>query len=241
MSLGAVDTEHPVAAEYVQRLFLAFAALALVALLLGLAERLVGSSISLGGFSDSAVMHEIAIGEDVLNVPENMIRLPEQRRSGDAARLDLYVSWPSLSGFNLAEKAAFIGTAKNGGLIFLSFEERVMSRDMSGRFDPIYKFLIEGTGASGPAGLTRYVLPAKAGYLNEALYVGDLENQMKFVARCSEGERENLIAACERDVQVGRNLSATMRFPASLLSQWRVLNSAFDPLVSRLVRKTAKN
>jgi hypothetical protein len=111
-----------------------------------------------------------------------------------------------------------------------------MSRDMSGRFEPIYKFLIEGAGTAGPAGLTRYLLPAKAGYLNEALYVGPLEGAARFVARCSEEEKENLIAACERDMQAGGNLSATMRFPVELLGEWRALDSALGPLISRLVK-----
>jgi hypothetical protein len=236
MSLGAIDTEHPVGTKYAFRLFVIFAGLAAIALLLSLGERLVGSRIALGGHSSRTDVHEIVVGDDVLSVPENMIRLPEQRRSGNAARLDLYLSWPALSGFNSAESAAFNGTAREASLIFLSFEERAMSRDMSGRFEPIYKYLIEGAGAAGPAGLTRYVLPAKAGYLNEVLYVGEADGGTKFVARCSEEEKENLIAACERDVQVGANLSATLRFPVELLGQWRALNAAFDPLMSRLVR-----
>ena len=114
-----------------------------------------------------------------------------------------------------------------------------MSRDMSGRFEPIYKFLIEDAGTRGPAGLTRYVLPAKAGYLHEVLYVGEMEGGRKFVARCSEEAKENLIAACERDMQAGRNLSATLRFPVGLLSEWRALDAAFGPLVSRLVQTPA--
>jgi hypothetical protein len=240
MSLGAIETEHPVGTKYALRLFMIFAGLALVALLLSLGERLVGGHIALGGHSNKTELHEIIIGDDVVSAPENMIRLPEQRRSGNAARLDLYLSWPGLSGFNVAESAAFNGTSAEANLVFLSFEERVMSRDMSGRFEPIYKYLIEGAGAAGPSGLTRYVLPAKAGYLHEALYVGEDDAGNRFVARCSEEETENLIAACERDVQVGRSLSATLRFPVKLLGEWRALNAAFDPLMSRLVRTPAR-
>lgn len=241
MSLGAIETEQTVGLKYAQRLFLIFAGLALIALLISLGERMIGGRLALGGHSDSMDLHEIIIGDDVLSVPENMIRLPEQRHGGLAGRLDLYLSWPSLSGFNLSEKEIFNGTHSNGRLIFLSLEERAMSRDMSGRFEPIYKFLIEGAGATGPAGLTRYVLPAKAGYLNEVLYVGQPEGVARFVARCSEEEKESLIAACERDVQVGRNLSATLRFPVELLGEWRELHAAFGPLVSQMIRTSAKN
>jgi hypothetical protein len=241
MSPGAIETDQTVGLKYAQLLFMIFAGLAVTALLLSLGERLIGARIALGGHSIQTQLHEIIIGGDVLDVPQNMIRLPEQRRSGPAGRLDLYLSWPGLSGFNLAEKAVFNGTAAQDRLIFLSFEERVMSRDMSGRYEPIYKYLIEGAGANGPAGLTRHMLPAKAGYLNEVLYVGELDGAKRFVARCSEEEKENLIAACERDVQVGGNLSATLRFPAGLLGEWRALDAAFDPLVAKLIRAPAKN
>ena len=240
MSLGAIETEETVGLRYAQRLFLIFAGLALVALLISLGERVIGGRIALGGHSDQTALHEIIIGDDVLSVPENMIRLPEQRRGGRANRLDLYLSWPGLSGFSREEKQIFNGTHEIGRLIFLSFEERVMSRDMSGRFEPIYKFLIEGEGAPASAGLTRYVLPPKAGYLNEVLYAGPLEGETRFVARCSEEEKENLIAACERDMQVGGNLSATLRFPVALLGDWRALSAALGPLTSQLVKAPPK-
>jgi hypothetical protein len=234
MSLSALETEQTVGLKYAQRLFLIFAGLALIALLLSLGERLVGGRIALGGHSDSTQQHEIIIGDDVLSAPENMIRLPEQRRSGMANR-------PNLSGFDQLEQETFNGAHSSRKLIFLSFEERVMSRDMSGRFDPIYRHLIEGNGAAGPAGLERYVLPAKAGYLNEVLYVGPLEGSQRFVARCSEEEKEKFIAACERDMQIGGNLSATVRFPVELLPEWRALNAALKPLITRLIATPVKN
>lgn len=240
MSLSPAATEQTVGLKYAQRLFLIFAGLALVALLISLGERMIGGRIALGGHSEQTSLHEIIIGEDVLSIPENMIRLPEQRRGGMANRLDLYLSWPGLSGFSRVEKQVFNGTHENGRLIFLSFEERAMSRDMSGRFEPIYRFLIEGEGAPGPAGLIRHVLPAKAGYLNEVLYVGPLEGGTRFVARCSEEGRENLIAACERDMQAGGNLSATLRFPVALLGEWRALSAAIAPLTAQLVRTPPK-
>jgi hypothetical protein len=240
MSLSSAEIEHTAGLKYAQRLFLIFAGLALAALLISFCERLIGGRIALGGHSEQTLAHEIIIGDDVLSVPENMIRLPEQRRDGMADRVDLYLSWPALTGFSRADSGIFNGARSDGRLLFLSFEERVMSRDMSGRFDPIYKFLIEGAGEPGPGGLTRYVLPAKAGYLHEILYVGPQEKGLRFVARCSEEEKENLIAACERDVQAGANLSATLRFPIALLSDWRALNAAFAPLVSRLIRIPAK-
>lgn len=238
MSISAELNQDPIGAHYAQRLFLVFLGLAALSLLVLLAERMAGSRIALGGHSDSTARYEIVIDNDVLSVSENMIRLPEQRRGGIADRLDLYLSWPELNGYSHSQRNVFNGLDKNKALIFLSFEERTMSRDMTGRFEPIYKFLIDGKGDKTPTGLTRFSLPAKAGYLNEALYVDTGNTENRVIARCSEDKKESLIAACERDVQVGANLSATIRFPARLLSEWRQLDAALTEFMGRTIATT---
>jgi hypothetical protein len=237
ISQGADPRHEAVGYHYAQRIFILFAALAGLSLLINLGERVIGSRIALGGHSDRVTPHEIVIGNDVMVVPENMIRLPEQRRGGVAERLDLYLSWPHLAGYNADEAATFNGSAGAPRLVFLSFEERVMSRDMAGRYEPIYKFLTEGAGTDGPMALTRYKLQAKAGYLNEVLYVGPEQyNGRRFIARCIEDSTEHLIAPCERDIQVGTNLSAVLRFPSDLLGDWRALDAAIPVFIGGLVR-----
>ena len=236
MSISADLNEAAVGYQFARRLLYVFTALAAVSLLIILAERFLGGRIALGGHTDSTELHEIVIDNDVIAAPSNMIRLAEQRRSGVASRLDLYLSWPSLAGYSEEERDLFNGIDAEPRLIFLSFEERAMTRDMSGRFEPIYKFLIEGTGARRADGLVRYVLPAKAGYVNEVLYVGERGAETPFVARCSEHEGEGLVAACERDMHAGGNLSATLRFPMDLLSDWQTLNSVIPPLIAGMIK-----
>ncbi len=234
----AEDASHEaVGYHYSQRIFMLFAALAGLSLLISLGERVIGSRIALGGHSDRVTPHEIILGNDVLSVPENMIRLPEQRRGGEAERLDLYLSWPRLAGYNADEVGAFNGSTDAPGLLFVSFEERVMSRDMAGRYEPIYKFLTEGAGTDGPLALTRYKLQAKAGYLNEVLYVSaEQDNGRRFVARCIEDSTEHLIAPCERDIQIGTNLSAIVRFPQALLEDWRALDAAIPIFIGGILK-----
>jgi hypothetical protein len=237
ISPSSETTHEAVGLHYAQRIFILFLALAGLSLLINVGERAVGSRIALGGHSDRVKRYEIVVGNDVLSVPENMIRLPEQRRTGEAQRLDLYVSWPRLAGYNANEAATFNGALAGSNLLFLSFEERVMSRDMTGRYEPIYKFLTDGEGTRGPLGLTRYKLKSKAGYLNEALYVGPEQSSgHRFVARCIEESSEHLIAPCERDIQVGTNLSAVLRFPAPLLEDWRALDAAIPIFVGGIVK-----
>jgi hypothetical protein len=237
LSQGAEVSQHAVGHQFVQRAFLLFAALAGLSLLISLGERVIGSRIALGGHSDRVTLHEIVVGNDVIVAPENMIRLPEQRRGGETQRLDLYLSWPRLAGFNADEAALFNGTTSAPSLLFISLEERVMSRDMAGRYEPIYTFLTDGTGTEGPLSLTRYKLQAKAGYLNEVLYVSpEQENGRRFVARCIEDSTEHLIAPCERDIQVGTNLSAVVRFPAALLDDWRALDASIPIFLGSIVK-----
>jgi hypothetical protein len=233
-----VEAYHePVGLKFAQRVFYLFAALAGLSLIISFGERVVGSRIALGGHSDRITPHEIVIGNDLIRAPENTIRLPEQRRNGESQRLDLYLSWPRLAGYNADEAASFNGSDGPASILFISLEERVMSRDMAGRYEPIYKFLIEGEGTSGPLGLTRYKLQAKAGYLNEVLYVSpEQENGRRFVARCIEESSEHLVAPCERDIQVGTNLSAIVRFPLSLLQDWRALDASLPVYISGIVK-----
>ena len=44
-------------------------------------------------------------------------------------------------------------------IVCLSIEEQIMSRDMSGRFEPIYRQLIVPQGKPGPAGVILRVPP----------------------------------------------------------------------------------
>ena len=145
-----------VESRFFQNLFIGFTLLALVSVLISFVGRQIGSEISMGGHTDDVTPHEIVIGSDIVSVPANMIRFPEQRRDGIADRMDLYAQWPSLSGYTPAAKPIFNNQDKAGRLLFISFEQRVMTRDMSGRFAPIYKSMIEGAGEPLPNGLVRY-------------------------------------------------------------------------------------
>ena len=114
-----------------------------------------------------------------------------------------------------------------------------MSRDMSGRFEPIYSQLIEKQGAPGPAGTTVYKFIRKSGYLDETLVVGDRPGTMPFVARCLTGEAAaQSLAPCERDVLVGDELSLTYRFPEAFLANWQALDKAVAAKAESLLKTT---
>lgn len=187
----------------------------------------LGRSLSMGGHTDDRTLYEVVIGNDVIVAPANTIRFERARRNGVAARLDLYLRWPDLAGYDETARDDFNHAGGSRKILFLSFEERMISRDMGGRFDPIYRSLILWPGREGPAGIRLFPFRPNTGYVNEELAVADRPGQEPFVARCLSGAAaEESLAPCERDVHVGENLSLSYRFPRELLGQWREMDEA---------------
>lgn len=222
------------------KVFYAFAAMALLSLAISLGGRWFGHSIAMAGYSDDKTIHEIVIGNNVIAVPANAIRFDRARHDGVASRLDLYLRYPSMDGYSDAARDDFNGRGPVKNIIFLSFEEKMMSRDMSGRFSPIYSALIAQPGSPGPGGTTLYDFKDKSGYLNEVLAVAQRPGQDPFVARCLSGSSAaDSLAPCERDIQAGENLSLTYRFPQEFLADWQALDSAVALETARIL-KTAR-
>lgn len=223
---------------FLRRVFITFALMALAAAGISLGGKLYGRSIAMGGHTDSQELRQIAIGSDLVVVSENAIRFPAARRDGISGRLDLYFHWPEMTGYSstLAGDFNHVGAARR--ILFLSFEERSMSRDMSGRFEPIYRELIQEPGIPGTDGLTHYGFSEKSGYLNEELVVGQTKGE-PFVARClTGGLADESLAPCARDIQLGENLSLSYRFPRELLAHWQALDASIRSKAVSMVRPT---
>lgn len=187
----------------------------------------VGGRMTSAGHTASRTMYEIVIGNDVLQVPANAIRFKHQRRNGVAERLDLYLLWPDLEGYTEATRDDFDHLGGSKHLIFLGLETRIMSRDMSARFGPVYSRLLAPGPVEGPGGTMFHRFKPNSGYSDEVLAVArDDAQDRPFVARCLAGEAARLsLAPCERDVAIGDGLSLVYRFPAELLADWRRLDA----------------
>ena len=229
---------NEVESKFFHRIFVGFAILATLSLAINFLGRELGSRIALGGHTDDTTMHEVIIANDLLEVQANMIRYPEQRRDGVANRMDLYVEWPSMKGYSTAEKAVFNNSRETGKkLMFITLEQRTLSRDMSGRFAPIYKAMISEPGIELVGGLTQYKLPEKSGFMDENLMVGPMTGDRPFVARCLDAQKsKDSITSCERDIHVGDDLTMMVRFPASLLADWETLDRQLATFASTVVR-----
>jgi hypothetical protein len=220
-----------------KRVFLAFGALALLSLAISIGGKWFGRSIAMAGYTDDRTMHEVVIGDNVIVVPGNVIRFEQARRDGVAPRLDLYLRYPQLDGYSEAARDDFNHTGLKKSIIFLAFEPRMMSRDMSGRFAPIYSALITRPGSAGPGGTTVYDLSGKSGYLNEVLVVGARPGKDPFVARCLVGpSAEESLAPCERDIHVGKDLSLSYRFPREFLDDWQALDASIASEAAHLLK-----
>lgn len=226
-----------VTSSLMTKVFFAFAAMALLSVAISFGGRWFGRSIAMAGYTDDTRIHEIVIGNNVLAVPANLIRFERARRDGVAPRLDLYLRYPTMDGYSKAASRDFNNQGAARNILFLSFEERAMSRDMSGRFAPIYSALIEQPGAPGPDGTTLYAFKEKSGYLNETLVVAQRPGQDPFVARCLSGASAAAsLAPCERDVHVGDQLSLTYRFPQEFLADWQALDRAITTETARILK-----
>ena len=209
------------------RIFYVLLALAAFSVAISIAGRLLGSSIAEVGHTDSTRLVEAVVGNNVLAVPANYVRFEKQRADGEAHRLDLYLRWPDLEGYSDEARDDFNHRGGSRRILFLTLEPETMSRDMSARFDPIYRRLIELPGTPAIAGLRSYQFLETSGYMNEILMVGDGVDGRPFVARCLTGQvAAESLAPCERDVRFGDELSLTYRFPAALLGEWQELDKA---------------
>ncbi|MBX3579848.1 MAG: hypothetical protein KF723_21815 [Rhizobiaceae bacterium] len=225
---------------FMLKVFYVFAALALLSVAISLGGKWLGRSIIMAGHSDDTTAYEVVIGNNVVVAPGNEIRFERGRRTGVARRLDLYFRWPDLAGYSAAAHDDFNHAGGSKRIVFAAIEEAMMSRDMSGRFQPIYRDLILTPGSEGPGGTRLFAFDPKSGYMNELLVVAPRAGKEPFVARCLTGpSAAQSLAPCERDVHLGDGLSVTYRFPGELLGEWKDLDARVVGKVAAML-KTAR-
>lgn len=202
------------------------AALCLVTIAIAATGRVVGESIVQAGNTTDTTMHEIVVGNDVIRLPSNVICFEAQRVSGVQAAVDTYFAWPGMAGYSAATRDIFNQTRSADGLIFARIAQATMSRDMSGRFAPIYRRVIDGSPAAGPNGLDSYRMRSGVGYANELIYVERGGDPAPYVVRCLVEDAATepdftTKTGCQRDIALGGDLSVTYRFSIDLLPHWR--------------------
>lgn len=222
---SAADEEAPeplISNRLLFRITMVIGLLAALAAALSIAGRHLGEGLVLGDNTASREIHRITVGQDTLALPANVIRFERQRKSGPAESVSIYLSWPGLEGYDRANAVLFSDPRRSDRLIFAEFSQSVMSRDMSGRVEPIYSKLFSGEAVKGPAGLLVHKLSKKSGFGDERLLTATLPDGTTYAVRCllPRDGQPSTSADCLRDVRVGRDLTLLYRFSSTLLPQW---------------------
>lgn len=198
-----------------------------------------GERILQAGHTTDTGEVEIAIGNDRLKLVKNTLRAPAERQGGERERVDLYLTWPDLRGYEDANRVIFDDPSQAAGLIFIQLSQSTMSEDMSGRFGPIYSRLTEGEPVPLKHGLVLHRLRADSGYGREIILTGDRPGENAYVVRCLLPQTPQGAAGsdCQRDIHAGQDLSLFYRFSSALLPQWQKLDADVKTYIEqRLVK-----
>ena len=236
----ATTEEMPlISNRFLYRLTVIVALLAALTLAVSIGGRWFGERIALAGHTDSTEEFLIQIGQDKLRLPANMIRFRDQRRNGVTERVDIYFTWPEQQGYSSALRARFDDIAQSSNLIFLQISQSTMSRDMSGRLEPIYSKLFDGDPQPAKFGLTIHRLRSDSGYGKEIILSAQRPDSPDYVVRCllpGAGEQPTS-GDCQLDIHIGQDLTVLYRFSSVLLKDWQHIDAAVRLFVeSRLAK-----
>ncbi|MGM4981163.1 hypothetical protein [Rhizobium sp. 11_C7_N12_5] len=238
---SVVDERPLISSGLVYRLTLGAALLAALTVAISVGGHWLGEKISLAGHTTKTEAIAVTIGEDTLHLAANTIRFPSERVDGAAERVDLYLTWPQMQGYSAADRLRFDDISQSSSLIFLQLSQSTMSRDMSGRLEPIYSHLIEGVAYAGPYGLAAHRLRADAGYNDEVLLTAPRAGEPDYVVRCILPASPALATSgdCQRDVKVGKDLSVLYRFSSNQLGDWHSMDTAVQSFVKARLEDVA--
>jgi hypothetical protein len=240
-AVGHAGEQPLLSTRFLVRVTLTIAVLALLTVAISIAGRWFGRHISLAGNTENISDITLTIGRDTVALPANTIRFPSERHDGGAERVDLYLTWPQMQGYAKETRERFDDIAQSSSLIFLQITQGTMSRDMSGRLEPIYSHLMDGAPETFAHGLTLHRLRADAGYNGEVLLTAPRAGAADYVVRCVLPSSEEAATSgdCQRDIKVGKDLSVLYRFSSRHLSDWDHIDAVIRTFVeTRLVSRS---
>jgi hypothetical protein len=234
------DTASPLVTNgFLLKLTAFIGAVAVLTAILTVAGKYYGDRLAMDGHTESRETFHIVVGQDVLTLPANTIRFENQRHTGQAESVSVYLSWPEMDGYTARAATRFSNPTGAQDLIFIDFSQSVMSRDMSGRLEPIYSRLFTGEPQKGPAGLIIHRLVPKSGFGEEVILTGMTKTGSLYVVRCllPKNSASASAADCQRDIHVGRDLTLLYRFSSTLLPDWEDLDARVQAFADRHVGK----
>ena len=207
--------------------------LLLVALGLGGGVYWVKSRIATHGFTEVAETRQFIIGNDVLEIPLNLMRLASQREQTVLKQADLVMFAGDGSGFTNDNAGAFLRPDRAQDLIFITVTQRELHLEMNDRLQPIYSKLLSTFTADGPAGLVIKPFRQGTGYDGEELAISTAANR-PWVARCQKAGNVQY-PNCMRDFFIGSGLTLRFRFARVLLPQWQAVEALVQNTMANIV------
>lgn len=230
---SAETDTHLISHGVLTKILVIFGVLALLTVIISIGGRWLGQTMAMGGRTDKTDIIDIFIGRDHLRVPANLIRIAAQRHTGTTDQLNLQLTWPEMEGYTAANSFRFLDQKQASQLISIELSQRIMTLDMSGRLDPIYKTLFDGNTRPGAAGLTIRQFKADGPYKDEVMLTMDRAGKPSFAIRCLmlKPDTPPTSADCQRDVYLGQDLSVLVRYSSVMLPQWEEIEAATEKFV----------
>ena len=240
-NLAAATEDHAplISSRFIYGLTAVVVGLAALTASISVAGRWYGERLALAGHTTSTAANDLFIGQDHLRLPSNVIRFEEQRTTGVVERADLYLTWPDMQGYADETRTLFNDVNRPDSLIFLEISQSTMSRDMSGRLQPIYSKLFDGEPQPAAFGLTLHRLRADSGYGSEVVLTGQQAGAPDYVVRCvlpAAGSKATS-GDCQRDIHIGQDLTVLYRFSSALLKDWQHIDAAVRLFVENRLAK----
>jgi hypothetical protein len=170
----------------------------------------------------------IIVAGTLFRIPPRAIRVTMQRRPGTQERLDLAFFWPALTPAAEPSKEDLAAAA---GRIFLTVESDLGGLTPVQRLKTIYPRYAAPAASSGPDGLTVLAFLDETPYQGEDLLF-DQSAPERFLVRCTR-DKGLAPGSCLYERGVG-NASITLRFPRTLIAQWREFLAGSDRLLTNL-------
>ncbi len=179
---------------------------------------------------------DILIGTARLHIPENLVRDPEQRVSGNLNVINLAVNWPDFSPIVAPSNLINIGDMQ-AQKIFITIEPADETLPPEQRPSSLYsRFLTTDINDSQNQLVTR-VFKAGSPYAGEVLHIAP-PNGESFAARCQltkapEARPEH----CLWQFRMSK-LDVSVRFSEELLTQWDALSTTTRTVIENITVKT---
>ncbi|MDO6965844.1 hypothetical protein [Rhizobium alvei] len=232
-----MTSDHILSNRLLVRILIAISLMALLMIGMTIGGHMLGKTLAREDFTDETSPLHLIVGQDVLKLPANMLRFASERQSGRQDAVHLALVWPGLQGYSQENAALFTDKNSTDSVIFAEFSQSIMSRDMSGRLEPIYKRLFTGKESPGPGGLTIHELDPKSGYGSEQILTAERKGERPYVVRCilPRDGAPSSSADCQRDIHVGRDLTLLYRFSSRLLDHWADIDKAMVAFADRAI------